>query len=474
MSLRDGGRLPYHAGVDRPSDIEATPAAGRDIYTVSRLNREAKALLEGSFPLLWVEGEVSNFSRPGSGHWYFSLKDAQCQVRCAMFANRNRLLRFTPENGMQVLLRVRVSLYEGRGEFQLIAEHMEPGGEGLLRLQFEQLKQRLAAEGIFADAHKVPIPNFPAAIGVITSPTGAALRDVLSVLRRRAPFIPVTIYPVPVQGTAAAAQIARMIAIADARQECDVLILTRGGGSLEDLWPFNEEAVARAIHACTTPIVSGVGHEIDFTIADFAADLRAPTPSAAAEVVSPDRQQLLRTFAGHASRLAGLMYSGLTARRSRLDWVMQRLAQPPRRLLDLTQRVDDLHARMLSIARGLLHEQRARLAALTARLHADNPAHRVRIGIERCGQLRVRLIRAAQAQQDRAAARLTTAARALAAVSPLATLERGYAIVSADDDGRIVRDASAVRPGDAVHARLAHGRLRCTVDVVEAAPELEK
>jgi len=266
----------------------------RDVYTVSRLNREVRTVLEGSFPLLWVEGELSNLSQPPSGHIYFSLKDEYAQVRCAMFRTRRVHLRFRPENGVHVLARVRVSLYEGRGDFQLVVEHLEPAGEGALRLAFERLKQKLASEGLFDAARKRPIPEFPRQVGLITSAAGAAVRDLLSVLARRYPALPVLIFPVPVQGGEAAEAMVAALRRANARAECDVLILARGGGSMEDLWPFNDETLARAIASSAIPVVTGIGHEIDFTIADFVADQRAATPSAAAELVSPDGVGLLR------------------------------------------------------------------------------------------------------------------------------------------------------------------------------------
>src|SRR5512139_1087653 len=287
------------------SDPNISPAASfpREIYTISRLNREARALLEGHFPLMWIEGEISNLSRPASGHLYFSLKDPFAQVRCAMFRMRGMHLTFRPADGMHVLVRARLSLYEPRGDYQLIVEHMEEVGDGALRRAFEQLKQRLLAEGLFESGRKRALPALPRCIGVITSPTGAAIHDILTVLHRRFPAIPVIVYPVPVQGAGAAEQIATMIHRASERGDCDVLIVGRGGGSLEDLWPFNEEVVARAIYTSAIPVVSAVGHEIDFTIADFVADLRAPTPSAAAEMVSGVRAELQERIATACIRL---------------------------------------------------------------------------------------------------------------------------------------------------------------------------
>src|SRR3990167_3374727 len=272
----------------QPDEIDKN----KEIYTVSELNADARALLEGTFDRLWIEGEISNFVAPGSGHWYFSLKDANAQVRCALFKGSQRKINFTPKNGMHVLLRAGVSLYEARGEFQLIADFMEERGEGKLRRAFEILKKKLETAGWFSEEHKKEITEYPQCIGVVTSPTGAAIRDILHVLKRRYPCVPVIIYPTLEQGETAAPAIAKAIHLANQRKECDVLIVARGGGSLEDLWPFNEEVTAKAIYESKLPIISGVGHEIDFTIADFVADVRAPTPSAAAEIAVPDRTEI--------------------------------------------------------------------------------------------------------------------------------------------------------------------------------------
>jgi len=277
--------------------------ANRDIYSVSRLNREVRVLLERGFGSVWLEAEISNFAKPSSGHWYFSLKDAAAQVRCCMFRQRNMLCAFAARDGQKVLVRARIGLYEPRGEYQLVIDHMEDSGLGALKRQFEELSAKLAAEGLFAAERKRPLPMIPKRIGVITSPTGAAIRDILHVLARRFAAVPVLIYPVAVQGATAAAEIAAAVRLAGRRAECDVLILARGGGSLEDLWAFNDEALARAIVASPIPVVSGIGHEIDFTIADFAADVRAPTPSAAAEIAVPDGEEWLISLSRLAHRL---------------------------------------------------------------------------------------------------------------------------------------------------------------------------
>src|ERR1700727_2102992 len=278
-------------------------AANRDIYSVSRLNREVRVLLERGFGSVWLEAEISNFAKPSSGHWYFSLKDAAAQVRCCMFRQRNMLCGFAPRDGQKVLVRARIGLYEQRGEYQLVVDHMEDSGQGALKRQFEELSAKLSQEGLFAAERKRALPGLPKRIGIITSPTGAAVRDILHVLARRFPEAAVLIYPVPVQGAQAAEEIVAALSLAGRRAECDVLILARGGGSLEDLWSFNDERLARAIVASPIPVITGIGHEIDFTIADFAADVRAPTPSAAAELAVPDGEEWLASLARIGQRL---------------------------------------------------------------------------------------------------------------------------------------------------------------------------
>ncbi len=440
----------------------------RDVYSVSRLNREARALLEGGFPPVWVEGELSNLSRPASGHIYFSLKDADAQVRCAMFRSRNRHLGFEPKEGMGVLARARVSLYETRGEFQLVVEDLEEAGDGALRRAFEALKQRLAQEGLFDPAHKRPLPVHPRRIGVVTSPTGAALRDILTVLRRRFPAIAVLVYPVPVQGEGAGARIAEMIRKASARAEVDVLIVGRGGGALEDLWAFNEEPVARAIYACALPIVSAVGHEIDFTIADFVADLRAATPSAAAELLSPDGAAWLAQVTRLAARLTVLWRTGLEQRARHVQWLEKRLAQqsPARRLRERSQRLDELEQRLGHARAALFRHKTARLGELRARLVRHEPGQRIRHLQATCNDLARRLRAAIGRGLERRGQHLGHLAHALEAVSPLATLARGYAIVT-DARGQVLRRARDVAVGDPVEARLAGGRLSCEVKAIK-------
>jgi exodeoxyribonuclease VII large subunit len=446
-----------------PSD--GAPTA-REVFTVSRLNREARTLLERGLGSVWLEGEISNLSRPGSGHWYFSLKDETAQVRCAMFRSRNLLVRFPVKDGSQVLARGRVSLYEARGEFQVVVEHLEEAGEGVLRRRFEALKQRLNAEGLFDARHKQSLPALPRRIGVITSPTGAAIRDILHILRRRFPAIPVLIYPVAVQGEAAPREIEQALRLADQRRDCDVLILARGGGSLEDLWAFNDEAVARAIFACRIPIVSGIGHEVDFTIADFVADERAPTPSGAAERVVPDRAEWLRSLSASGRRLALAVRRRLAEQGNALRMREQRLARahPGVVLRQRAQRLDELEGRIRLATHRRLERAAHRLATAQGLLLRASPALRVAALRLRLDAARGNLVRAGQDCVGAGRQRLELAARALHAVSPLATLDRGYAIV-ADASGAALSDTRQLQPGQRVSARLARGRF--TADVVD-------
>lgn len=436
----------------------------RDVYTVSRLNSSARALLEGSFPLVWIEGEISNLSRPSSGHWYFSLKDAAAQVRCAMFRNRNMYMNVTPQNGQQVLLRAQVSLYENRGDYQLIVEHLEEAGDGALRRAFEVLKQRLAKEGLFDAARKRPLPLLPRRIGVVTSPHGAALRDILSVLRRRYPALPVLIYPTAVQGAGAAQEIAAAVRLAGARDECDVLIVARGGGSLEDLWAFNDEVVARAIHESPIPVVTGVGHETDFSIADFVADQRAPTPSAAAELVSPDRAEWQHRLTQLERRCAAFMTAKLIHGRRTLHWLSTRLQHPAQRLARQAQRVDELELRLQRALHSSLRHTRQHLFTLRAQLWRHSPEHTLQEFSHQYSRLEQRLCSAQRDALRLYKQRLINAARALETVSPLATLGRGYALVRQLPAGTVVQSYAQVQPGARVEARLGIGRLVCTIE----------
>jgi exodeoxyribonuclease VII large subunit len=438
--------------------------------TVSQLNRQARTLLESHFDFVWVEGEVSNFVVPGSGHWYFSLKDGNAQVRCAMFRNRNQRVKFTPENGDAIRLRCRVSLYEGRGEFQLIVEHMEHAGAGALQAAFEKLKAKLLAEGLFNPERKKPLPESVSQLGVITSPTGAAIHDILTVLRRRCPAIAVSILPVAVQGEGAAGEIAAAIENAnrwhrEGKVRLDALIVGRGGGSLEDLWAFNEEVVARAIAASELPVVSAVGHEVDFSIADMVADHRAPTPSAAAELLSPDQREWQQRLQQIEADLVRLIKRKLAAAANELEHLRKRLKHPGAQLREQAQRLDDLEQRLVLAQKNLLQRRRAELSLLESRLLARSPLPRLQQLQRDTSQMQQRLEAAMQHKLQQAGERLAHLAQMLDSLSPLGTLQRGYAIVT-DVDGRVLTDAAAVKAGDAVQARLARGRLDLTVDAI--------
>ncbi|AKV94756.1 exodeoxyribonuclease VII large subunit [Marinobacter sp. CP1] len=438
--------------------------------SVSELNHQARHLLESSFMQVWVEGELSGFSRPSSGHWYFSLKNRKCQVRCAMFRGMNQRIRTPPKEGDQVRIRGKVTLYENRGDFQIIVEHVEPAGLGALQQAFEELKRKLLAEGLFEQASKKPLPSLPRHIGVVTSPTGAAIHDILTVLARRCPAIPVTLYPTAVQGKAATADIVRAIEAAQNHGVADVLIIGRGGGSLEDLWCFNEEAVARAIAACRIPTVSAVGHEVDVTIADFVADLRAPTPSAAAEKISPDQSDWLKQLRDREFRLSNAMGLALKRLGTQLGHLSARLRDPRRELLEKAQRMDELELRLRKAIRQRLTTVGVRNDHLRQRLVMQSPHRQLSDSQDALRRVSERLVSVMQQDLKQRRDNLEHAAQTLNVVSPLATLGRGYSIVR-DNNGNILRDASNVNPGDTISARVARGEMTAKVTSVKSAEE---
>ena len=448
------------------------PSQSPAIFTVSRLNQTVRLLLEREMGQVWISGEISNFSQPSSGHWYFTLKDDNAQVRCAMFRNSNRRVTFRPQHGQQVLVRANITLYEPRGDYQIIVESMQPAGEGLLQQKYEQLKAQLTAEGLFEQKHKQALPSPAHCVGVITSKTGAALHDILHVLRRRDPGLPVIIYPTAVQGDDAPGQIVRAIALANARQECDVLIVGRGGGSLEDLWSFNDERVARAIFASQIPIVSAVGHETDVTIADFVADLRAP-PSAAAEIVSRNQQELLRQLQSGQQRLEMAMDYFLASRQRRFTQLFHRLQQqhPQLRLARQQTALERLRQRMRIAVESQLKRAEQRQKRTVQRLNHYNPQPRIHRAQSRIQQLEYRLaenIRARLGDQrerfgnimrgrlSERRERFGNAVTHLEAVSPLATLARGYSVTSVSD-GTVLKQTKQVKTGDLLTTRLKDG-----------------
>ncbi|HHQ4924831.1 TPA: exodeoxyribonuclease VII large subunit [Aeromonas veronii] len=447
----------------------SSAANGREqqVFTVTRLNSAVRMILEQDLGLVWLTGELSNLAMPSSGHWYFSLKDLGAQVRCAMFKGNNRRVAFRPQDGMQVLVQARVSLYEPRGDYQLIIESMQPAGDGVLALRFEELKRRLGAEGLFDESRKRPLPREPRAVGLVTSATGAALHDMLTVLKRRAPDLPVFIYPTQVQGSAAISQIVAAIAKANQRAEVDVLIVGRGGGSLEDLWCFNEEAVARAIAHSAIPVVSAVGHEVDVTISDFAADLRAPTPSAAAELVAPDNQARIQRLAHLKQRLLQAMSRQQTTARHDFILLQKRLdhQDPKRRLEQQSQRLDELSTRLQQLLRQRLHQGERRLTNLELRLQGKSPERLLAAGKRRHQLAEERLYALIAKRQDLASHRLAMLTARLDGVSPLATLGRGYSITRTAR-GEVISRADQVNSGDQLITTLAQGSLQVRVEEV--------
>lgn len=465
---------------------ESFAGANREVISVSELNHSARKLLEGEFPIVYVEGEISNFANPSSGHWYFTLKDQKSQLRCAMFRNRNQRLRFVPRNGLQILVRGKVSLYEGRGEFQLIAEHMEEAGDGALRQAYEKLKTDLQREGLFDSSTKKPIPSMPEHIGIITSATGAAIHDVITVMQRRFPAIKLSIIPVQVQGELSVSLIADALEFANRYQAdpIDVILLTRGGGSLEDLWSFNTEIVARAIYDSRIPVVSAIGHESDVTIADFVADLRAPTPSAAAEILTPDRNEWKVNLDRLEIKFLDRMNSVIRQHQNHLGHISRRLRHPGQRLQDLGQRLDDLEirlknnfryqlatlnidetqSRMIAAMNQSLERFSNRLQLLSAAI--PSPLAKIEAAEAKTQMLASNMQRLFKHKIENTEASFHTLIQRLNTLNPLSTLDRGYAIVTTEG-GHVIRSASEVTAGDTIKARLAEGKLTAEVKSVE-------
>ncbi len=447
------------------------PTNSAELLSVSQLNRLAKQLLEDCFPRVRVLGEISNLARPSSGHWYFTLKDKNAQIRCAMFRSRNMAVRFAPAPGQQVEVTGRVSLYEGRGDYQLIVDTLQQAGAGALALAFEQLKQELMAAGWFDSARKRPLPGRIEHIAVVTSATGAAIRDILTVLRRRWPAMRISILPVMVQGEAAAGQIAAAIACANrlvqrGQADFDVILTSRGGGSLEDLWPFNERIVAQAIYDSALPVVSAVGHEVDFTIADFVADLRAPTPSAAAEILSPDRAAIAADIEALDAELLRRLLRRLQQHQQQLRALSARLRHPGQRLREQAQRLDERELRLQRATRARLASLQQRLNAARRHLEAMSPQRQLRQQRLQLQQAEHRLQQAWQHGLREQRLRLQRSTQLLRSLSPESTLQRGYAIVT-DSTGKLLTDAGALTAGNRVHTRLKRGRFEAEVTTVE-------
>lgn len=439
--------------------------ANQNIYTVSRLNAEVRLLLENEMGIVWLLGEISNFSAPVSGHWYLTLKDSRAQVKAAMFKGSNRLVPFRPQNGQQVLVKARLSLYEPRGDYQIIIESMQPEGDGRLQQEFEKLKMQLAAEGLFAQTLKRPLPEHPKRVGIITSKTGAALHDILNVLKRRDPSLPIIIYPTMVQGDEAAIQIAQAIGCANSRNECDVLIVGRGGGSLEDLWCFNTEIVARTIAASQIPIISAVGHEVDVTIADFVADVRAPTPSAAAELVSRDNSHKMQAFLNAQQKLVNSWRYYLSQQKTQLTQLNYRLDKqhPMYRLERQQQRLDEREMRLKQAILKRCQQTRQHLAQQEYRLQLQSPVKRLTQQRHQLALVEQKLVEAMQRSLLKKRYQFGMLAEKLDTVSPLSTLSRGYSITR-NAQGKVVRSATEVSTGDTLVTRVADGEIHSTVN----------
>lgn len=435
------------------------------IYAVSELNRLVRGLLENKFTDVQIEGEIANLSKPASGHLYFSLKDDCAQLRCAMFRNRSFGTRYKPQNGDQVIARGKISLYEARGDYQFIIDTLQPAGAGALQQAFDALKEKLLSEGLFDQSRKKPLPTLAKKIAVITSPSGAAIRDILQVLGRRFPMLEVVIYPVPVQGAQSAPAICDALERADQQTDIDLVLLSRGGGSIEDLWSFNEEQVARAVAACGTPTICGVGHEIDFTIADFVADMRAPTPSAAAEIITPDQLELRQRLSGYHRTLQSATRTLIRDKTHQLDWLSKRLQQkhPLQQVQQQAQRVDELEKRLHSTQMRQIQQARQRLGELQTRLVRQSPETML-ANVKACyQQLALRLTQAWQNKQQTLDGQLARATSQLALLNPQATLERGYSIVRLEQSGKLVTDVDQLSAGTTLKTRLATGEFSAEV-----------
>jgi exodeoxyribonuclease VII large subunit len=439
----------------------------KTILTVSRLTALLRGVLEENFEQLWVQGEVSNLSLPSSGHCYFTLKDSGAQLRCVMFKSAVKNLKFRPADGMALIVRGHISVYDQRGEYQLICEYLEPSGIGALQAAFVQLKEKLALEGLFAEEHKRPLPRFPRRVGVITSPTGAAIHDILNVLKRRFASLEVQLFPVRVQGEGSALEIARAIDGMNRMAEVDVLIVGRGGGSLEDLWAFNEEVVARAVHRSKIPIISAVGHETDWSICDFAADLRAPTPSAAAEMVIASADELRSQVDALTRRLTRIIENRLATLDASIDALRRSLHDPRTMLGHMAQRMDDLNGRLELALFNSVRRRQEQFIRLENTLQYQNPAVRISALHQRVGFLSAQVESLMAHKIDLERQNFGKSAARLEVLSPLKTLARGYAIAVRADNGRVVTDTSGLNVGESLLVTLHHGGVRCLIEALE-------
>ena len=442
------------------------------IYKITHLVTEIRQMLEASYRSCWVEAEISSLSRPASGHCYFSLKDDTAQIRCAMFKgavnSSHRNTGYALKEGDLVRVRGKVSVYAARGDMQFIVQHVEPAGEGLLKRQFEQLKQQLSSEGLFNQEEKRVIPNLPKCIGIISSPTGAAINDILTTLQRRFPSIPVRIYPSLVQGNNAPEQLVTALKIAEKDQQCDVIILSRGGGSLEDLWAFNDETLARAIFKCGTPIVSAVGHEVDVSICDFVADIRAATPTAAAELVTPDQQYYINQLGGLLQRLKNIQRNRLNDKAQQVDVLARRVIHPSMTLKNKRQRLQELNARLLSLQTKRLNTDLQIVKQLNARISANNPNLKTKQLKRQLTQYKSSLNYSMTRTVTDKTSKLKQLSAHINAINPLAILERGYSVVATSEKmNQFITDAKQLSNGDNVYLKFSKGSASCVVENID-------
>ena len=431
-------------------------------YSVTELNRRVKDLLEIHFSLIWIEGEISNLSRPASGHWYFTLKDDGGQIRCAMFRGRNTRVAFEPSNGDQVKLRAKVSLYEGRGDYQLIVEHMEQAGFGLLQKRYEETKRKLHNEGLFDDAHKRVLPVFPKHVAIVTSPSGAAIQDILSVFARRFPNLLITLFPCSVQGDNAPDELINKVNDAQDYDGVELILLTRGGGSIEDLWAFNNENLARTIRASSVPVVSAVGHEIDFTIADFAADLRAPTPSAAAEIICPDKDEVYANFEYYKEKLNQQMQRIIETEKTHINTLSLKMKHPLDKIYQWMQRVDLIEKSLVAQITFCFEKQTSNASSLAHRLLRLNPKDNIQIHHKDINQLRERLVRHVAYTLEAKQRKFQYLTQALNTLSPLATVARGYSIIK-NRENNLVTSIEQVKEEDEITIELSDGSLKSRI-----------
>ena len=436
----------------------------QEIISVSEINRRAKSILEENFPFVWIQGEVSNFFSAASGHWYFSLKDESSEIRCAMFANKSHRITFEPKNGDHLVLNGTLSIFEGRGQYQIIVEHIELAGEGALLKAFEELKKKLLTEGLFDDSLKKKLPSYPRSIAVVTSPDGAVIQDIINVLSRRSPFFNLTVVPTLVQGEKAAPLICEALDKASNLENIDLIILARGGGSIEDLWAFNNEEVARAIVNCPIPLVSAIGHETDFTISDFVADIRAPTPSIAAEIISQPYSELKETLEGYQSYLLKSVESQFDSQRTRITNLIKRIRHPGDKLREIGQKVDYLETALIQEMHQKVSFKKNQLNLTQLSLQQNSPQNKVKEAKVYLQNASKDLLKAFQLKIERKRKLLGELVATIEAVSPLSVLARGYSIISTEPEGKILSSSDQVKIGQTISAVLNKGSIKAKVN----------